>query len=177
MLTVKDIMTKSVVVIRSSATVEDAIWLMRAKRVRSLIVEKCHEDGDYGIVTEKDIIYNVIAKDENPSAIRVGSIMRQPCICMPLNATIPEASRIFSNAGIHRAPVIENHELFGIVSVTDILTKGYAASASSDELAQRIQEALQHARILDDAEAQVEKECDIAWRIFDDMRLGGKTTF
>ncbi|MGB3613325.1 MAG: CBS domain-containing protein [Elainellaceae cyanobacterium] len=177
MLTVKDIMTKPVIMIRSSATVENAIWLMRAKRVRSLIVEKCHEDGNYGIVTEKDIVYKVIAEEKNPSSTRIGSVMRQPCICIPLTATILEASRILSNAGIHRAPVVENHELFGIVSVTDILIKGYAASASSDELAQRIKEALQHAQILDDADAQTEQECDIAWRIFEDMRLGCKTTF
>ena len=51
MLTVKDIMTTPVVVIRSNATVENAIWLMRANRVRSLVVETSPDGGCYGIVT------------------------------------------------------------------------------------------------------------------------------
>ncbi|MBE9069883.1 CBS domain-containing protein, partial [Leptolyngbya cf. ectocarpi LEGE 11479] len=82
MLFVKDIMTKPVIVIRSSATVENAIWLMRTKRVRSLIVEEFYEQGPYGILTERDIIYNVIAKGRSPHFIRVDQIMRRPCICM-----------------------------------------------------------------------------------------------
>ena len=45
MLFVKDIMTKPVIVIRGSATVENAIWLMRTKRVRSLIVETAEAEG------------------------------------------------------------------------------------------------------------------------------------
>lgn len=52
MLTVKDIMTRPVVVIRSAATVADAIWTMRARRVRSLIVEKLTPDISYGILTK-----------------------------------------------------------------------------------------------------------------------------
>ncbi|MEM1240431.1 MAG: CBS domain-containing protein [Cyanobacteria bacterium P01_H01_bin.26] len=52
MLLVKDIMTKLAIVIRSSATVENAIWLMRTKRVRSLIVENFYNEGTYGILIE-----------------------------------------------------------------------------------------------------------------------------
>ena len=175
MLTVKDIMTKSVVVIRSSATVEQAVWLMRAKRVRSLIVEKAHEDGSYGIVTEKDIVYNVTVRNDDPSTVHIGSIMRQPCIQLPLRATIQEAAEILASAGIHRAPVVENNKLLGILSVTDILFKGQPAMLPRDELSQRIQDALQHARIVDDEDAQVEQECNIAWQIFEELRLNSTT--
>ena len=176
MLKVKDIMTRPVVVIRSSATIENAIWLMRAKRVRSLIVEKSHEDGAYGILTEKDIVYKVIAMGENPHFVRVGSIMRQPCIQAPANATVREAAQILANAGIHRAPVIEQNELIGIISVTDILAKGGPTTPPRDELAEQIQEALQHARIIDDADAEMEQDCDLAWQIFEDMRFSSKAT-
>lgn len=135
MLTIRDIMTRSVVMIRSSATVENAIWLMQAKGVRSLIVDKCHAEGSYGIVTEKDIVYNVIARGEDPTHVRVLSIMRQPCIQIPISATVQEAAQILADAGIHRAPVIENHDLLGIVSVTDILTKGSSVNPPQDDLA------------------------------------------
>ncbi|NER82151.1 MAG: CBS domain-containing protein [Leptolyngbya sp. SIO1D8] len=176
MLTVREIMTRPVVVIHSLATVENAIWLMRAKRVRSLIVEKLHEDDAYGILTEKDVVYKVISPGKNPAFVRVGSIMRQPCIHLPANATVQEAAQIFADTGIHRAPVIEHNELLGIVSITDILVKGYPVPPAQDELTQRINEALQHARIIDDEDAQMQQECEIAWQVFEDMHLGFPST-
>jgi len=107
MLTVRDIMTRSVVVVRRAATIEDAIWLMRAKQVRSLIVEKAFEDAPYGIITEKDIVYGVTALGKDPSMVFVGSLMRQPCIEIPSDISIEAAAQRLSEAGIHRAPVIE----------------------------------------------------------------------
>mgnify|MGYP001799912267 CR=1 FL=1 len=170
MLFVKDIMTKPVIVIRSSATVENAIWLMRTKRVRSLIVEDFYNKGPYGILTERDIIYNVVAKGRSPHFVRVGQIMRQPCITMPMEATLQEAAKIFSETYIHRAPVIENGQLLGIVSLTDILMKGYPGALSRDELSQKVNAALQHAHVIDDEEAQIQQECDIAWQMLEEMQ-------
>ncbi|EKU96394.1 putative signal-transduction protein containing cAMP-binding and CBS domains [Leptolyngbya sp. PCC 7375] len=170
MLFVKDIMTKPVVVIRSSATVENAIWLMRTKRVRSLIVEEFYEQGPYGILTERDIVYNVIAKGRSPHFVRVDQIMRRPCICMPMEATLQEAAKIFSESGIHRAPVIENEQLLGIVSMTDILMKGNPGALSKDDLSRRVNEALQHARVIDDQDAQIQQECDIAWQVLEEIQ-------
>ncbi|MEM9450590.1 MAG: CBS domain-containing protein [Cyanobacteria bacterium P01_E01_bin.6] len=170
-------MTRPVVVIRSSATVENAIWLMRANRVRSLIVETSLDDGCYGILTEKDIVFKVIALGYNPSFTRVSSIMRQPCIQIPYNATVQEAAQIPADSGIHRAPVMDHNELLGIVSVTDILLKGSLTTLSQDELSQRIQDALRHARIIDDEDAQMKQECDIAWQVLEDMRLGSSSAF
>ncbi|MEM9266007.1 MAG: CBS domain-containing protein [Cyanobacteria bacterium P01_F01_bin.13] len=164
MLFVKDIMTKPVIVIRGSATVENAIWLMRTKRVRSLIVENADEQEPYGILTERDIIYKVIAKGRSPQFVRVDSIMRCPCVRMPMDATLEEASQIFSATSMHRAPVIESGRLVGIVSLTDILMKGHQGLWSRDDLSQRVQAALQHARIIDDEDAQIQQECDIAWQ-------------
>lgn len=170
MLFVKDIMTKPVIVIRSSATIENAIWLMRTKRVRSLIVEEAHQQGPYGILTERDIVYNVIAKRRSPHFVRVDQIMRQPCICMPMNATLEEAAQLFSESGIHRAPVIEDGELLGIISLTDLLMKGHPGAISRDEFSQRVNEALQHARFIDDEDAQIQQECEIAWQMLEDMQ-------
>ncbi|TVQ07965.1 MAG: CBS domain-containing protein [Leptolyngbya sp. DLM2.Bin27] len=168
MLTVKDIMTKPVVVIRNSATVQNAILLMRAKRVRSLIVEKT-DAIPYGIVTEKDIVFKVIALGENPDFVRVRDIMRQPCIQVSPHATVPEVAQTLADAGIHRAPVTEQDELLGIISVTDILRKGHPGTPPRDQLARRIQAALQQARIVEDEEAQIEQECDLAWQVYEEM--------
>jgi signal-transduction protein with cAMP-binding, CBS, and nucleotidyltransferase domain len=169
-------MTTPVVVVRESATVENAILLMRAKRVRSLIVEPKTDGEAYGIVTEKDIVFKVIALKRNPESVSISTIMRQPCIQMPTTVTLSEAAQILADAGIHRAPVFEHGELLGIVSVTDILIKTQPKQPSQDELSQRIQEALQHARIIDDEEARMEQESDIAWRVFNEMQMSTHDT-
>ena len=169
MLTIRDIMTRPVVVIRSSATVANAIWIMRSQRVRSLIVEKIEPDVSYGILTEKDIVYNIIAPGNNPGFTQVGDIMRYPCISLPPDATIQAAAQLLSDAGVHRAPVIEHNKLLGIVSVTDILDKGSLPAPPHDELSRRIHDALQHARIIDDSDARIQQECDLAWQVLEDM--------
>ncbi|MEM6452019.1 MAG: CBS domain-containing protein [Cyanobacteria bacterium P01_D01_bin.105] len=170
MLTVQDIMTRSVVVIRCSATIENAIWLMRAKQVRSLIVEKAYEDGPYGIITEKDIVYGVTALGKNPQHIFVGSLMRQPCINIPSHISIEQAAKLLADAAIHRAPVIERNKLLGILSVTDILIKGSLDTPEEDQLSVNIKAALQQARIIDNEEAQIRQECDLAWQVYEEMK-------
>jgi CBS domain-containing protein len=176
MLTVRDIMTTPVIVIRGAATIANAIWVMRARRVRSLIVEQLNPEISYGILTERDIVYNVIAPGHNPAFVRVSDIMRHPCIHLPLEATVQEAAQILAEAGVHRAPVIQYNTLLGIVSVTDILDKGSLPAPPHDELSRRIQDALQHARIIDDKEAQIQQECDIAWQVIEDMSRNATAT-
>ena len=46
--------------------------------------------------------------------------------------------------------------------VTDIVKKGSLSAPSSDELSRRLQEVLQHARIVDDRESHIHQKCDIA---------------
>ncbi|MGB3300934.1 MAG: CBS domain-containing protein [Phormidesmis sp.] len=170
MLTVSDIMTKPVVVIRSSATIANAMWVMRSQRVRSLVVEKLDPEVSYGMLTEKDIVYNVIAQGDNPGFVRVGEVMRYPCAYCSPETTIREAARMLAEADTDRAPVIEKNQLVGIVSVTDILDKGSLPAPPYDELSRRIQDALQNTRIIDDEEARIEQESDVAWRVLEDMK-------
>ena len=170
MLLAKDIMTVPVVLVRDSATAEDAIWLMRAKRVRSVIVDKVAEDAPYGIVTDRDIVAKVTALGLAPETIGIKEIMRRPCITLSPWATIQEAAQTLSDAGIHRAPVVANNELVGILSITDILTKASVVTPSTDELSCRILEALRHAQVLENEKAQIQQECDIAWMVYEDLR-------
>lgn len=67
MLRAADIMTNDVATIRSSATVSEAVKLMRARDWRALIVERRHPQDAYGIITNSDIISKVIAYGKNPS--------------------------------------------------------------------------------------------------------------
>lgn len=123
MFKVKDIMIAEVVTIAASALVSEAIGLMRQKKIHSLIVKPRSSEKAYGILTETDIAYKVIAYGEDPKALKVSDIMTKPCIALNPEMTVENAARLFANNHIHRAPVIKD-ELLGIVSVTDILRKG-----------------------------------------------------
>lgn len=133
MLTVKEVMTQPVVIIRHSATVEQAIGLMRAKQVRSLLVEKSSVDGPCGVLTEEDIVYKVMATGKKNAFVRVDNIMRQPCIRVSANATLQDAAKVLSNAGIYSVPVIENNRLQGTISIADIFNEGHPFNLSAAE--------------------------------------------
>lgn len=133
-LMVRDIMTQPVIVIRSAATIADAMWMMRARKVRSLIVETISPQISYGILSERDIVYNVIAPGKDPSLVKVASVMRHPCIELPPEATVQEAAQLLSDAGIHRAPVIQDRQLLGMLSVTDIIEECSKSVPSLNEL-------------------------------------------
>lgn len=122
MLKVKDIMTTSVTTIDGNATVATAIEVLRSKGLRSLIVEPRDHNDAYGILSETDIVYNVLAWDKNPNNIRVHEIMTKPCIVLNPDLALKYAARLFANTKIRRAPVIKD-KLLGIVSVTDIIRK------------------------------------------------------
>ncbi len=131
MLTVADIMTEAVTTISSAATVADAIELMQRQGIRSLLVERRQQEMPFGIVTERDIVYTVVARGHDPEKVIVQDIMRQPCIPLEPDLTIQEASQLLSDTGLQRAPVVQNGRLLGVISVTDILMRGMPRLAVS----------------------------------------------
>ena len=122
MMKAEDIMTTDVVTISGSATVADAVDLMKYKGLRALIVEPRTENDPYGMVTETDIIYKVAAYGQDPKKIRVYQIMTKPCIVVNPELGVEYVARLFANTRTRRAPVIKG-KLLGIISITDILRK------------------------------------------------------
>ncbi len=166
---VSDIMTKEVLLIHGLATVAEAIAMMQNKKMRSLIVEPSDDSNDYGIVTEADIVYLVIAKKIAPEQVKIHQIMTQPCIAVDPDLSLPEVGQLFAEARIQKAPVIKDR-LLGIISVTDILMKTKVAQLSpTDILSQRIGEAVLHSRIYCDLEEQIDHESEIAWNVVEEL--------
>ncbi|MEL6355117.1 MAG: CBS domain-containing protein [Cyanobacteria bacterium J06627_28] len=170
MLTVADIMTKEVFTIRSSAKVVQAIALMQEKKVRSLIVERETGSGVYGILTGRDIVYNVTAKCADPSNIMVGEIMKRPCIALDSSFTISEAAQRLAEAGVQRAPVIKDNQLQGVVSVTDIIMKSNVDAVDLPcDLSAQIEVALRHCRLGWSEETQLAQESKTAVCILEEL--------
>ena len=123
MLTAKDIMTTEVITIRESAWVAEAIGLMKQNNIHALVVEPNDQDDAYGIISEADIAYKVIAASKDPKALTVGDVMTKPCIVVNPSLGVEYVARLFANNHIHKAPVIQE-KLLGIVSLADIVRRG-----------------------------------------------------
>lgn len=163
MLTVTDIMTSDVITIRSSAKVMQAIALMQSEQMRSLIVEREVESGAYGIITERDIVYNVTAKSADPTQVMVGEIMQNPCIAVEPQLTLPAVAKRFLEAGIQRAPVIKNNRLLGVVSITDIIMKSNIETVELPcGFSEKIKAALRHNQLSWTEDKQLNQECEMA---------------
>ena len=80
MMKASDIMTKDVVTVRGSATVAEAVALMKDKGLRALIVQPRHDADPYGMVTETDIVYKVAAFGHDPKEMRERKIKRLPSV-------------------------------------------------------------------------------------------------
>jgi CBS domain-containing protein len=163
MMKAEDIMTTDVVTIRGSATVADAVKLMKEKGLRALIVDRRTENDPYGMVTETDIVYKVTAYGKDPKAVRVFEVMTKPCIVVNPELGVEYVARLFANTGIRRAPVIKG-KLLGIISVTDILTKSdFVESPKAILLEDRIQKAIEDARAICAEKGANSPECAVAW--------------
>jgi CBS domain-containing protein len=122
-LRARDIMTTEVVTILPELTVQDAAALMRHEGIRSLIVEKESEDDAYGIVTYADLVDKVLAYSFDPAEMRVDEIMTKPLIVVNPSLKVEMIARLFALHNIGHAPVVEDHRIIGMVSMTDLITE------------------------------------------------------
>jgi len=121
---VRDVMKKDFDMIDGRVTVMDALRTMKHVETKSLIVNKRHDDDEYGMVLISDIGKNVLAKDRSPDRVNVYEIMAKPLLSVDPDMDIRYCARYFENFGRSRAPVVENRKVIGIVSFTDMVLKG-----------------------------------------------------
>lgn len=165
-----DIMNTHVVSIRGSATIAEAVKLMAQKGVHCLMVDRRTDADAYGIITETDIVYQVIAYGKDPHTVRVFEIMTKPCITVNPELEVEYVARLFAMTGIRRAPVIQG-ELLGIISTTDILTKGnYVEEPKMVRLEKLIQDAIAEAHQVCAAKGATSPECAAAWDIVEELQ-------
>jgi CBS domain-containing protein len=123
---VRDVMKPGFDMIDGKMTVKDALKTMQHVDTKSLIVDKRHDDDEYGMVLLSDIAKQVLARDRAPERVNIYEIMSKPVISVPPDMDIRYCARMFEQFGLSRAPVIENGKVIGIVSFTDMVLKGIA---------------------------------------------------
>ena len=117
--TVADIMDKSVHVVERGVSVRDCARAMAKQKAGYAVVVK--SGAAVGIVTERDMVWKVIADNLNPSKVLVGDIMSTPLISISPSASMTEAAKLISEYRVRRLVVIdENSGLVGMVSSYDL---------------------------------------------------------
>ncbi len=121
---VRDVMKSDVDVVHGMLTVTEALQTMKYPDTRTLIVDKRHEDDEYGVVMFRDMAKKVLARDHSPSRVNIYEIMSKPVVSVHPDMDIRYCTRLFDRFGLSRAPVLEHHKIIGLVSYTDIVLKG-----------------------------------------------------
>ena len=116
---VRDVMTGGAECIGENDTITDA-----AKRLAELDVGAmpiCGEDDRLkGMLTDRDIVLKVVAQGKDPSTTKAGELGEGKPVTIGADDSIDEALRTMSQHKVRRLPVIDGHDLIGIVSQADL---------------------------------------------------------
>jgi predicted transcriptional regulator len=112
---------KPVVKVRTSSTVADLARLLEARRVGSAVVI---DEGNHiaGIVSERDVVRKVVARNVDPTETTVAEIMSTRLVTCPASASLEEAQKLMAFHGIRHLPVVEQGRIAGVISIRDVLT-------------------------------------------------------
>ena len=119
-ITVRDIMTKSVIAVDASITVNEAAKMMEDSKVGSVIVME--NNTPLGIVTDRDFAVKVAAHAYQIST-PIKRIMSTPLIAINPDETVWMISDIMYTRGVRKLPVIEDDQVIGIVTATDLVNQ------------------------------------------------------
>ena len=117
----RDVMSKEVVYVDGMATARQAAELMRQEGTEALIVSKRDENDAYGILAVQDLIRSVTLADLDADEVNVFEMMTKPVVPVPASMDIRYVVRLLIRTEMRRAPVEENGELVGMVSLSSLI--------------------------------------------------------
>jgi CBS domain-containing protein len=119
MATARDIMSGSAECVGENETLTDAARKMRDLDVGSLPI--CGEDNRLkGMLTDRDIVVRVVAEGGDPSSMRAGDLAQGKPVTVGADDPVEEILRTMSQYQVRRLPVIDGHDLVGVVSQADV---------------------------------------------------------
>ena len=119
MPSVREVMSKDLVTVDRSATVEEASAVMWARHVGSALVMR--GDELEGIFTERDIMKALSKNADRGRTMTVREFMTSEPRTIDADATVGEALDVMLTKGFRHLPVTESGTLAGIVSMTDLV--------------------------------------------------------
>jgi CBS domain-containing protein len=128
--TAREVMTGGAECVGENDTVAQA-----AKRLKELDVGAmpiCGEDNRLkGMVTDRDIVVEVLAQGKDPESTKAVELGGEEVVTIGADDPVDEALRTMKDHQVRRLPVIDGHDLVGVVSVAD-LAKNIEDSQTGD---------------------------------------------
>jgi len=123
-MNVGEICTREVVIVNRNDSVLEAARLMRQYHVGDVIVidRKAEQNIPAGILTDRDIVIELVAKEVDAASVSAGDIMSNDLLTAIEDDDLTELIQKMQIRGVRRAPVLNNQgELVGIVSKDDLI--------------------------------------------------------
>jgi len=117
---VKDVMSSPAITVLENAPANRVAELMDKHDVGCIIVTT-KEEKPIGVITERDLVLRVLAKNAKPDTLKAEEVMTSPLITIEPDATISETARRMSRLNIRRLGVVYKGRLVGIISSKDVL--------------------------------------------------------
>ncbi len=115
---VRDIMQKNVITIQEDKSALDAAKLISEKDISFLVIVK--DDKPIGIITERDFARKIAAQDKQSALIRLSEIMSYKFRWVEPSTEIVDAVQKMLNHNIRRLIVLEDEKLVGVITQTDL---------------------------------------------------------
>ncbi|MCE3292598.1 MAG: histidine kinase [Arthrobacter sp.] len=115
----RDIMTGGAECVGANETLEQAARKMKELDVGALPI--CGEDNRLkGMLTDRDIAIKCVAEGGDPRTAKAGDFGEGKPVTIGADDTIEEAIRTMQEHQVRRLPVIDGHDLVGMLSQADI---------------------------------------------------------
>ncbi len=121
---VKDVMYSYVVNIHGITKVSDALSIMKDENIKTILVRPRNDEDVYGLITLRDIATKIIATGKRLEDVHAYEIMSKPVLTVDAKMPIHYAARFLTNFNVTWAPVMEDGELVGMVSLMSMVWKG-----------------------------------------------------
>jgi len=139
-MSISEFCVRDVVCTTRSATIAKAAALMRQFHVGDVLVVD-ETDGrriPVGIVTDRDIVIEVVATGVDPRLLKVGDLVQRPIVTVTEDRSYGDTIRLMTVNGVRRMPVVDRTgNLVGIISVDDMLRQLAIPLAALAELPDR----------------------------------------
>jgi len=119
-ISAEELMEKEVQTVNESTTLLAAAKLLRDSKVSSLVVVPKNARDAWGIVTRKDIVEALIEESLNSSAQIVADVLSKPALTVEPSLSVLNCWQIMRMVGVRRLPVVNNGQLVGIISNSDL---------------------------------------------------------
>ncbi|MFO1315039.1 MAG: CBS domain-containing protein [Burkholderiales bacterium] len=139
-MTIKEFCVRDVVSVARTDTITTAAALMREHHVGDVVVvdDTGGRRVPVGIVTDRDIVVEVIAAGVDPRSLKVGDLLQRAVVTVREDRSYTDTVRLMTQHGIRRVPVVDAQgTLVGIVAADDMLRQLAVPLAALSELPRR----------------------------------------